>query len=142
MTTVRRVLEQKSPNLWTIAPGATVFDAIAKMAEKNVGSLVVMDGEKLIGIITERLYARRVALKGKTSPNTLVEDIMSRNVICVRPEQSVDECMALMTGKRFRYLAVLEGGKVLGIVSIGDLVKSIIDDQKFVIDQLAHYVQG
>ena len=142
MTTVRRVLEQKSPTLWTIAPGATVFDAIAKMAEKNVGSLVVMDGEKLIGIITERLYARRVALKGKTSPNTLVEDIMSRNVICVRPEQSVDESMALMTGKRFRYLAVLEGGKVLGIVSIGDLVKSIIDDQKFVIDQLAHYVQG
>ena len=142
MTTVRRVLEQKSPELWTISPVATVFDAIAKMAEKNVGALLVMDGEKLAGIITERLYARRVALKGKTSPHVLVKDIMSRDVICVRPEQSVDECMAVMTGKRFRYLVVLENGKVMGIVSIGDLVKSIIGDQKFVIDQLAHYVQG
>jgi len=142
MTTVRRVLEQKSPDIWTIAADATVFDAIAKMAEKNVGSLVAMDGEKLIGIITERLYARRVALEGKTSPNVLVGDIMDRNVICVRPEQSVEECMALMTGKRVRHLPVLEGGKVIGIVSIGDLVKSIIDDQKFVIDQLEHYVHG
>lgn len=142
MTTVRRVLQQKSPNLWTIAPDATVFDAIAKMADKNVGALVVMEGEKLVGIITERLYARRIALKGKTSPNVLVEYIMSQNVICVRPEQSVEECMALMTGKRFRYLVVLEDGRVIGIISIGDLVKSIIDDQRFVIDQLAHYVQG
>ncbi len=142
MTTVRQLLEQKSPELWTISPNATVFDAIAKMAEKDVGSMVVMDGETLIGIITERHYSRNVALKGKTSPTILVKDIMERNVMYVRPEQSVEECMALMTEKRVRHLPVLEGGKVKGIVSIGDLVKSIIADQKFVIDQLEHYVHG
>jgi CBS domain-containing protein len=142
MTTVRRVLEQKPSNLWTISPDATVFDAIAKMAEKDVGSMLVMDGDELIGIITERHYSRNVALKGKTSPAMLVRDIMEKNVMYVRPEQSVEECMALMTEKRVRHLPVLEGKKMLGIVSIGDLVKSIIADQKFVIEQLEHYVHG
>jgi CBS domain-containing protein len=140
--TVKYLLEQKGRNLWTIDPDATVLDAVAKMAEKDIGSLVVMDGEKLIGIITERHYSRNVILKGKASPTTLVRDIMEQNVIHVRPEQSVEQCMALMTDKRVRHLPVLEGKKVIGIISIGDLLKSIISKQEFVIDQLEHYIHG
>jgi len=112
------------------------------MAEKDVGSLVVMDREKLIGIITERHYSRDVILKGKTSSTMLVRDIMERNVVHVRPEQSVELCMTLMTEKRVRHLPVLDRGKVIGIVSIGDLLKSIISKQKFVIDELEHYIHG
>jgi CBS domain-containing protein len=140
--TVRHLLNQKGRTLWAIDPDATVFDALAKMAEKDIGSLVVMDGEKLIGIITERHYSRNVILKGKTSPTTLVKDIMDRNVIHVRPEHSVEQCMALMTDKRVRHLPVLEGKNVVGIISIGDLLKTIISKQEFVIDQLEHYIQG
>jgi CBS domain-containing protein len=140
--TVRHILQQKGRNLWTIDPDATVFDALAKMAEKDVGSLVVMDREKLIGIITERHYSRNVILKGKTSPTTLVREIMERNVVHVRPDQPVELCMALMTEKRVRHLPVLEGDKVTGIISIGDLLKSIISKQKFVIDELEHYIHG
>jgi len=140
--TVRHLLDHKGRNLWTIDPDATVFDALAKMAEKDIGSLVVMHGEKLIGIITERHYSRNVILKGKTSPTTLVRDIMERNVIHVRPEESVEQCMALMTDKRVRHLPVLEGKKVIGIISIGDLLKTIISKREFVIDQLEHYIQG
>jgi CBS domain-containing protein len=140
--TIRHILEQKGRNVWTIGPDATVLDAVRKMAEKNIGSLLVMDDEKLIGIITERDYARNVILKGKTSPSTLVSDIMQKNVIHVRPEQSVELCMALMTEKRVRHLPVLEGTKVIGIVSIGDLLKFIICKKEFDIDQLEHYVQG
>jgi len=112
------------------------------MAEKDVGSLVVMDGEKLVGIVTERHYSRNVILKGKKSPTTVVSDIMERDVIHVRPEQSVELCMALMTEKRVRHLPVLEGQTVVGIISIGDLLKSIISKQKFVIDELEHYIHG
>ena len=140
--TVKHLLEQKGRNLWSIDPDATVLDAVAKMAEKDIGSLVVMDGEKLIGIITERHYSRNVVLKGKASPTTLVRDIMDRNVIHVQPEQSVELCMALMTGKRVRHLPVVEGTKVIGIVSIGDLLKFVISKQEFVIEQLEHYVQS
>ena len=140
--TVRHILQQKGRNLWTIDPNTTVFDALAKMAEKDVGSLVVMDREKLIGIITERHYSRNVILKGKTSPTTLVRDIMERNVVQVRPDHSVELCMTLMTERRVRHLPVLEGDKVIGIVSIGDLLKSIISKQKFVIDELEHYIHG
>src|SRR5271154_1062829 len=140
--TVRHILHQKDRNLWTIDPDVTVFDALAKMAEKDVGSLIVMDREKLIGIITERHYSRDVILKGKTSSTMLVRDIMERNVVHVRPEQSVELCMTLMTEKRVRHLPVLDCGKVIGIVSIGDLLKSIISKQKFVIDELEHYIHG
>jgi len=140
--TVKHLLEHKGRNLWSIDPDATVLDAVAKMAEKDIGSLVVMDGEKLIGIITERHYSRNVVLKGKASPTTLVRDIMERNVIHVRPEHSVELCMALMTDKRVRHLPVLEGTKVIGIVSIGDLLKFVISKQEFVIEQLEHYVQS
>jgi CBS domain-containing protein len=142
MTTVRQLLDQKGRKLWSIHPDATVFDAIAKMAEKDIGSLVVMDRDELVGIITERHYSRNVVLKGKTSPTTPVRDIMERYVVVARPEQSVDQCMALMSEKRVRHLPVFEGKKPIGIVSIGDLVKSIIGDQKFTIDQLEHYIHG
>jgi len=142
MTTVRQLLEKKGRNLWTIGPDETVYEAMAKMAEKDVGSLVVMDGEKILGIITERHYSRNVVLKGKTSPTMPVGEIMEKNVVYVLPEQLLEECMALMTDKRVRHLPVLEGGKVIGIVSIGDLVKGIISDQKFVINQLEHYIHS
>jgi CBS domain-containing protein len=140
--TVKHILEQKGQSLWTIDPDATVLDALAKMAEKDIGSLLVMDGEKLIGIITERHYSRNVVLKGKRSPTTLVSDIMERNVVHVRPEQSVEQCMALMTDKRVRHLPVLKDKRAIGIVSIGDILKSIITKQKFVIDELEHYIRG
>ncbi|QWG25889.1 CBS domain-containing protein [Bradyrhizobium sediminis] len=136
------MLDHKGRKIWSIHPDATVFDAVAKMAEKDVGSLLVMEGDKLVGIITERHYARNVVLKGKTSPATPVRDIMERRVVIARPEQTVEQCMALMSDKRVRHLPVFEGKKLVGIVSIGDLVKSIIGDQKFTIDQLVHYIHG
>ena len=140
--TARHIIQQKGRNVWTIDPDATVLDALAKMAEKDVGSLAVMDGEKLVGIITERHYSRNVILKGKRSATTLVKDIMEQNVVHVRPDQSVELCMALMTEKRVRHLPVVEGDKMIGIVSIGDLLKTIISKQKFVIDELEHYIHG
>jgi CBS domain-containing protein len=142
MSTVRHILDQKGNNIWSIHPDATVFDAIAKMAEKDVGSLIVMDGDEIVGIITERHYARNVVLKGKTSPTTKIRDIMERHVIFATPEQSVEQCMAIMSEKRIRHLPVLHGKQVIGIISIGDLVKSIIGDQEFTIEQLVHYIQG
>ena len=142
MTTVRQLLDQKGRNIWSIHTDATVFDAIAKMAEKDIGSLVVIEGEELVGIITERHYARNVVLKGKTSPATPVRDIMERHVVIAQSGQSVDECMAIMSEERVRHLPVFEGKKPVGIVSIGDLVKSTIGDQKFMIDQLEHYIRG
>ena len=142
MVTIRQLLDRKGGEVCSIHPDATVFDAVTKMADNDIGSLIVMDSDALVGIITERHYARNVILKGRTSPATLVGEIMERQVITVRPEQSVEECMALMTDQRLRHLPVVEGGKITGIVSIGDLVKSIIDEQKFVIDQLNHYIRG
>jgi CBS domain-containing protein len=142
MTTVRQLLDQKGRRTWSIHADATVFDAIAKMAEKDIGSLVVTEGDELVGLITERDYARNVVLKGKTSPATLVRDIMETHVVIAQPEQSVDQCMALMTEKRVRHLPVFDGKRLIGIISIGDLVKSTIGDQKFLIDQLEHYIRG
>src|SRR6266852_5748452 len=115
MTTVRQLLDQKGRNIWSIHPDATVFDAIAKMAEKDIGSLLVMDGEELVGIITERHYARNVVLKGKTSPATPVRDIMERHFVIARPEESVDQCMAVMSEKRVRHLPVFEGKSQLAL---------------------------
>ena len=120
MATIRQLLNQKGGNVCSIGLDATVFDAVAKMAENNIGSLIVMDGEALVGIITERRYARNVVLKGKTSPSTPVWEIMERDVVTVGPEQSVEQCMALMTERHVRHLPVVEGEKVIGIVSMGD----------------------
>jgi CBS domain-containing protein len=142
MTTVRQLLTQKDARIWTVDADATVFEAIAMMADKNIGALIVMNREKLVGIITERHYSRNVVLKGKTSPTIPVREIMEKDLICVSPENSVEECMQLMTDKRVRHLPVLDKGEIVGIVSIGDLVKSMINDQKFIIDQLEHYIHG
>lgn len=142
MVNIRQLLEQKGHAVWSIGPDATVFDAVAKMAEKDVGSLLVMEGDKLVGIITERHYARSVVLKGKTSPTVPIRAIMEKHVVVARPDQSVEQCMAIMTEKRIRHLPVVDGGKLIGVVSISDLVRSVIGDQKFIIDQLVHYIQG
>jgi CBS domain-containing protein len=142
MTSVDRILDQKGRQVWSIHPGDTVYDAIKMMADKNVGSLVVLEGTKMVGIVTERHYARNVFLKGRASPQTQVGEIMERNVVCVEPEQSIEECMAIMSAKRVRHLPVIRDGELLGIVSIGDLVKGIISDREFVIEQLEHYIRG
>ena len=142
MSVIRHILDQKGRQLWSAHPDDTVFDAIKRMSDKDVGSLVVLEDGKIVGLLTERLYAREVVLKGRASPQTRVGDIMERNVVCVRPDQTIEECMAIMSNKRVRHLPVIDGGKLLGIVSIGDLVKSIISDKEFVISQLEHYIHG
>jgi CBS domain-containing protein len=142
MTTVKHVLDQKGHDVYYIHPDASVFDAIKMMAENNIGSLVVLDDGKLVGLIAERHYAREIILRGRTSRGTLVRDIMSKEVICARSDQPVEECMAVMTAKGVRHLPVLEHGRLVGIVSIGDMVKSVISDQKFMIEQLEHFIQG
>jgi len=142
MVTAKQLIELKGSEVWTVSPHQTVYEAIGSMAEKDVGSLLVMDGSKLVGIITERHYARNVVLKGKTSPDTLVGDIMDRCVVCARPEQSVNQCMDLMTRRRVRHLPILEKGQVVGIISIGDLVKSIIEEKSFIISELQNYISG
>jgi len=139
MTAVRHILDQKGHQIWSVHPGDTVYDAIKMMADKDVGALLVLDA---IGIVTERDYARNVFLKGRASPRTLVGEIMGRDVICVEPDKSIEECMAIMSAKRVRHLPVISGGELLGIVSISDLVKSIISDREFVIEQLEHYIRG
>jgi CBS domain-containing protein len=136
------VLGEKGRDVYHIRPDASVLDALKIMAEHQIGALVVLEDGELAGIITERDYARKIVLKGRTSPGTLVREIMARKVICARLDQTVEECMAVMTAKAVRHLPVLEHKKVVGIVSIGDMVKSIIADQQFIIDQLEHYIHG
>ena len=140
--TVSAILHNKGITVWSIAPEATVFDAIKLMAHKNVGALLVMDGEKLVGVITERDYTRKVAIKGKSSKETAVREIISANVLSVTPHHSVEDCMKLMTENRIRHLPVLEGEKVLGIISIGDLVNWTISAQSATIEQMQQYITG
>lgn len=142
MATVRDVLDQKGRGVYHIHPDASVLAALEMMAEHQIGALVVLDGGNLTGIITERDYARKIVLKGRTSPRTLVREIMATTVICTRLDQTVEECMAIMTAKAVRHLPVLEDTTIIGLVSIGDLVKSVIADQKFIIEQLEHYIKG
>jgi CBS domain-containing protein len=142
MATVWQLLNEKGHDVFTVGPAETVFDAIRKMAEENIGSLVVCEGPKPVGIITERHYARNVFLKGRASPSTLVRDIMETQVWFARPDQTVDECMAVMSNKRVRHLPVIDQGRLIGIISIGDLVKNIISDQKFTIEQLTHFISS
>jgi len=142
MGTVRNILQSKGVKIFSITPITSVYHALEIMVEKNVSSLVVMENEKLIGIFTERDYARKVILKGKSSRETPVRDIMSGNVITVTPDSTIDECMKLMTGKFIRHLPVVENDKLVGLVSIGDVVKYIIEDQKFIIENMGHYISG
>lgn len=140
--TIDEILQHKSANLWTIAADATVFDAIHLMADKNIGALLVMTGDRLVGIISERDYTRKVALKGKSSRETQVREIISTPVISVTPDHTVEECMRLMTENRVRHLPVLESDRVVGVVSIGDLVNWIISRQSVTITQLESYISG
>jgi len=142
MKTVKQILKDKGSSVLAIQPDATVFDALKLMAEKNVGALLVLEGGRLTGILSERDYARKVILKGKSSLNTPVRDIMTERVMFVRPEQTVEDCMALMTDKHIRHLPVLVGQQVVGVVSIGDLVKASLDEKDFVIKQLENYITG
>ncbi len=142
MTTVNQLLDGKGHEVITVSPEDSVFQALQVMAQRNVGALPVVDGGKLVGMLSERDYARNVILQGKASSTTEVGEIMTKRVVCVSPEQTVEECMALMTDKQFRHLPVVSGEDLVGLISIGDLVKSIIADQKFIIDQLANYISS
>jgi CBS domain-containing protein len=139
---VSDILSTKGGNVWSIEPGASVFDAMKLMAEKGVGALIVRQGERVAGVISERDYARKVILEGRSSPTTQVREIMTAHVLYAGPEQTVEECMAVMTDKRVRHLPVLEQGRLIGVISIGDLVKAIISEQQFRIEQLEQYIKG
>jgi CBS domain-containing protein len=140
MASIKQVLQSKGHDICSIGPDASVYDAIAKMAQEEVGALVVLEGESLVGVVSERDYARKVVLQGRSSRDTKIRDIMTTRVAYARPDQSVEECMATMTEKRIRHLPVMEGDKLLGVISIGDLVKSIMEEQQHVIEQLEQYI--
>ena len=142
MQTVRQLLERKSGELISVSPDATVFQALQVMAEQDIGAVLVMDMGDVLGIFSERDYARRIVLQGRTSAGTKVRDIMTSKVVYVGPQQSVAECMALMTDKHFRHLPVMDAGRVIGMLSIGDLVRATIEEQQLVIEQLVNYIRA
>lgn len=142
MTTIKHLLAEKGHAVFSIRPDATVYDAIKEMSDHDIGALIVVDDRGPVGIVTERLYAREIILKGRASPSTPVRDVMTTNVIYAKPEQTIEECMAVMTNSRIRHLPVIVDGHVIGMVSIGDLVKTIIANHEFTIDQLTYYITG
>ena len=143
MKSAAQILKSKpEQTVQSVAPSTSVFDAVRRMAEKNIGALLVMEDVKIVGIFTERDYARKIVLMGLSSKETPVREIMTSPVMYVRPDQTNEECMALMTDNRLRHLPVVEGGKLIGLISIGDLVKDIISEQRFTIEQLEHYIMG
>lgn len=142
MVMVSQCLQRKGRTIWSIGPDDSVYDALQLMADKDIGALLVLEGDELVGIFSERDYARKVILKGKSSKETPLREIMTTRVVCVHQHQSIEECMALMTEYHVRHLPVLEGEKLVGVISIGDVVKEIISEQKFVIEQLEQYITG
>ncbi len=142
MTTLKMLLDGKGHDVWSVHPDDTVLDAIKVLAKKDIVALIVIEDDNPVGIFTERDYARNVYLKGKSSPETPVRDVMVSPIICGRPDQTIEECMAVMTVRRFRHMPVMDGDELVGMVSIGDLVKSVIADQQFTIEQLEHYIHG
>ncbi len=140
MKTIKYVMRLKGKEIWTITPGTTVFDALKIMAEKDIGALPVMDGKKVVGIFSERDYARKVILKGKSSKDMPVSEIMSTNLVMIAPDQTTEQGLALMTAKHVRHLPVIQKEKLVGFISIGDLVKSIIDEQNQIIDKMGKYI--
>jgi IMP dehydrogenase len=142
MYTVRDILRTKGNAIWSLPPQATAFEALKLMAEKNVGALLIIESGKVVGIFSERDYARKVALEGKTSKTTTVGELMTSDVMYVNPDYTIEDCMALMTEKRHRHLPVLESGKLVGVISIGDVVKNVIADREFTIRQLERYITG
>ncbi len=141
-TTVKEILSEKGDQVWSTSPDTTVFDALRFMSEKGIGAVVVMDNQEVVGVFSERDYARKVILEGKSSKDLPVKEIMTRRVMFVKPENSTEECMALMTDKHIRHLPVAVDDKLVGILSIGDIVKAIISQQEFVIEQLENYITG
>ncbi len=142
MKLVKHLLESKGRHIISVAPGTSVFDAIKVMADETIGSLIVMEDERLLGIVTERDYARKVILKGRSSENTPVSEIMTQDVMTTSSAKTVNDCMELMTERRIRHLPVVEDDRVIGMISIGDLVQAIISDQQEEIEQLEHYISG
>lgn len=143
MTTAADLLKVKShQTVFSVPPDARVFEALQLMADKDIGALVVLDGDRVVGILSERDYARKVILRDRSSRETPVRDIMSTHVLYARPDQSTDECMAVMSANRLRHLPVVDGDRLVGMVSIGDLVKNTISEQQFIIGQLEHYITG
>jgi len=142
MKRVKRILENKGSDIWSVGPNQTVYEAIHLLAEKGIGALVVIDGEQLVGIFSERDYARQIILKGRSSENTLVKDVMSRTVVTARSSQQIQECMELMTEKRIRHLPIVDDKKLVGMISIGDLVRAIIAEQQSTIGDLEKYISG
>ncbi len=142
METIRQILAAKGGEVYAVSPDASVLDVVRTMAEREVGALLVMDGEQLAGIVSERDYARKVVLRGRSSGETKVSEIMTADVVVAGPDRSVEQCMAAMTEHRIRHLPVVEDGKVMGVVSIGDLVKAVIADQQATIEQLERYIAG
>ena len=142
MTTIREILQTKGREIWSVAPTSTVFEALELLADKQIGAALVVDSGRPVGIFTERDYARKVILKDRTARETAVEEVMTANPVCIRPEQTVDEAMALMTAKRFRHLPVIESDRLVGLVSIGDVVKAKISEQTFAIQQLENYISS
>ncbi len=140
MRTVRQLLDTKSPDVHSISPDAPVIDAIRLMAERRIGALLVMDGPRLAGILSERDYARKIVLQGRSSKDTPVRDIMTAQVVSVAPQDNTDMCMQLVTDSRIRHLPVVEGGQVIGVISIGDLVKAVIEEQRQELDHLQRYI--
>jgi CBS domain-containing protein len=142
MATVSALLKHKGRGIYSVPPDAPVLDAIKEMAQRGVGALLVMQHERLVGVVSERDYARKVILKGRSSNETLVSQIMSTPVLTVRPEQSVNDCMRIMTENRVRHLPVVEGERVVGVLSIGDLVRAVLEEQQQTIEQLEHYIHS
>ncbi len=142
MISIQSILKRKGHSIYNVSPDATVYDALQAMADHNCGALVVFENGTAIGMLSERDYARKVILMGKFSKDTPVRDIMTRNVISVEVDASVERCMSLMTERRVRHLVVRDGERIAGVISIGDVVKAVIDDQKFTIEQLEHYIHG
>lgn len=139
---VKEVLDSKGHEFWSVAPDTTVEEAVRLMVDKGVGSVLVVDNGAVTGIVTERDFVRKVALEGKSSPHTPVAEVMTAHVLCARPDQTIEQAMALMTDKRVRHLPVLDDGEIVGLVSIGDLVKSVISEQQFIIKQLESYINS
>lgn len=142
MTTVGNLLTTKGSEIWSIGPDNSVFEALEMMAEKNVSGLLILENDKLVGIFTERDYARKLILKGRLSKNTKVSDLMTKNILYVETQNTIEDCMKLMTVKRIRHLPVLDNGRLIGILTIGDLVKQIISEQQTTIHQLENYISG
>jgi len=142
MKNIRQILAGKDKNIYTINPSVRVYNALELMADNDIGALIVMEDNSIVGIFSERDYARKVILNGKSSREMTVDEIMSENVMYITSDHTVEECMALMTNMRIRHLPVMENNKLIGIISIGDVVKAIIDEKEFVIEQLVHYIKG